>query len=153
VLSSRNVDYTCHCDVLLSKIFLSKSISFLDVEKLPEENITSVTSGYETHIVIEPINSSDFLNMTFALEIRRVFIRIKVEYISAISSVSSSEKMTTITESDFRASLNLDILEEMKLFGKNIHQLNLILDSNNNMETTWMEGYSQSILRYCLRDF
>jgi len=52
--------------------------------------------------------------------------------------------MTTITKFNFHTSFDLNVFEEMKLFGENIHQLDLILDSNNDMETTWMESYCQS---------
>jgi hypothetical protein len=53
--------------------------------------------------------------MTFALEIWRILIGVKVENVSGIGSISSSKKMTTVTESDFSAAFNLDIFEKMKL--------------------------------------
>ena len=153
MLSAWDIDNTRHLNILLSKIFVSKSIrAFFNVEKLPEENITTVTSGDESHIIIEPIDGSYLLDMTFALEVWWILIGVEIKDVGCIISICSGKKMTTVTESDFRAALNLNVFKQMKLLGQNIHKLNLILDGNDHMESTWMESYSQSIFWDCLGD-
>jgi 3-dehydroquinate dehydratase len=90
--------------------------------------------------------------MTLALEVWWALIGIKVEHMSSASSISCCEEMSSITELNFSALLDLNVLEEMERLRKDVHQQDLVLNSNHNVETTWMESHSQCLLGQELRD-
>jgi hypothetical protein len=60
--------------------------------------------------------------MALALEVWWALIGIEVEHMCCTSSVSCGEKMSSITELDLSALLDLNILEEMKRLRKDVHQ-------------------------------
>ena len=99
--SSRNVDYTSHYNILLVEILLNNSLrTFFCINKIPEVNSSTLTAWYKTHIMMNPVNWSYFLNMSFALEIWWILSCIKVVDESWIISMSCCKQMATMTESN-----------------------------------------------------
>lgn len=99
IRSTWDIDYTGHGDILLSEVLLGVSVSsLLYVKEVPEEDITSLTSRDKAHIIFKPVNCSDLLNMTLALEVWRALVSVEVEHMSSTTTVCSSKQVTTIGE-------------------------------------------------------
>ena len=148
-VSSRNIDDTCHGNVPLGK-FIDSVLSIFHVDEVPEIYFSIHSSRSKSHIIIEPINATNFANMTLVEILRWAFVRVKVVHLNSIVGLSCSEQVTSICELNFTAVLDWDALEWIQVFRKYIHQENLVLNCNNNMESTGMECNCLGIfLKHC----
>jgi hypothetical protein len=77
--------------------------------------------------------------MASARKVSWAFASVKVEYLSLNSSIGYSKEMSSITELNFSAPFNLQTLELMKRFRKQIQKNDFVLNCNNDVETTWVE--------------
>ena len=80
--------------------------------------------------------------MTLIFLVWWTFPSVKVVDMNSIAEISSSEHMTSITELNFPTALDLNVLGNSQLFGKNIVDNDLFLNCDDHMEPTWMESYS-----------
>jgi hypothetical protein len=147
ILTAWNVYNTGHGNILLGEILLCISVgSLLDVEEVPEEDITTLASGDESHVILEPVDGSNFLDVTLALEVWWALIGVEVEHMGGTSSISGSKQVTSIGELDLTALLHLDVLEQVQTLGEDVHQEDLVLDGHDDVESTWVEGHSEGLL-------
>ena len=140
MLSARNVYNTRHLNGFLGEILLHESAgSISGVYEIPEEYITTHTGRYKAHIILEPVNRLNSLDVTLALVVTWVLTSVEVVYVDCVVLVSSGEQVTTMAELDLVAVLLLDVLELVKRLREDVHQKDLILGRDNDMETTWVE--------------
>jgi len=83
--------------------------------------------------------------MALALQVGGVLTSVKVINVNVGSSHGGSKHVTTVTELDFAATLSNNCLVLFDTVRQNVHQLNLVIKSNNNVETARMESHGLSL--------
>jgi hypothetical protein len=144
-ISSWNIANTCHLSSLVDKLFVSNlvgasSISWL-IDHIPEVGVTTHTGRDETHVVLPPVNGSNFLSMALILVVWWALSSVEVINMNSIAKIGSSKQMSSITELNFSATFDLNVLSWSQCLGKNVVDNDLLLDGNDHMESTWMESY------------
>ena len=115
MLSTWDVDDTRHLDGFHGEVLFHESVRTISsVDKIPEEDITTHTGRYESHIIIEPVDGLNSLDVTLALVVAWVLSSVEVVDIYGIVLVGSSEQVTTMAELNLVAVLLLDVLELME---------------------------------------
>ena len=106
----------------------------------------------KAHIIIEPVDGSHLLDVSFALEVWRVLVCVEIEDVSSIASVRCGKEMSSVTELDLCASFDLNVFKWLNTLGQNVVEGDLILNSHNHMESTWVECNCEGIFWHSLRD-
>jgi hypothetical protein len=133
--------YVLQDELFVTNFVRASSISLL-IDHVPEIGISSSTCRDETHIIFPPVNGSDFLSVTHIFLMLRAFSGVEVINMNGIVKICSSEHVSSITELNFSATFDLDTFGGSQLLRKNIVDNKLIWNTNDHMETTWMESYS-----------
>jgi hypothetical protein len=149
-----NVHGTGHNDLLLVEILiLDSSTNLFQGLEIIEVDITVHSARGESHVILKPVNASDSVNVTFTLVVAWVLVGVKVENVNGVLVDSACEQVTSMRESYLSASLDLNILEWEQSLGQHVHKQDLVSDGHHNVETRWMEGYSQGFLSGSETDF
>ena len=131
--SKRNIFYSEILICITVLLFFLKS-------KIIEKCISILTTTCKSHVVIEPINASNFAAVSFTLHILRTFLSVKIVNINLSSSKSSRKHMTSVTESNLSTTFKLNTWWRFfKTSRKYIHKLYFILECNYNMKTWRMK--------------
>ena len=96
-LSARNIAKTSKRYTLLIKVFLLESsvIFFLKLQII-KEYIPVHSTTCEAHVVVKPIDATNFVHVTLALHILRTFHRVKVVNVNCVLCNSSGKHMAAI---------------------------------------------------------
>ena len=125
LVSPWNIDCTCESNVLLIEILIEESrLSFDMIDQIPEENVSTLTCRNKACVVLIPVDGSNFLDMTFALELRWwgvTIVSVEIVHIRSIT-VSSSKEMTTVTELNFSTAFNWNTFKLLKRFREDVHK-------------------------------
>jgi hypothetical protein len=126
---------------LVEIFILVALVRFFLLLKIVEVNVTVEGARGESHIILEPVNTAYFWLMALALQVGGVLTGVKVVNVNVGSSHGGGKHMTTVTELNFAAALCNNCLVFFDTVRQNVHQLNLVIKSNNNVETAGMEGH------------
>ena len=80
--------------------------------EFPHKDTAIPTARDETWVIIEPLDASDFSNMSFVIEFWRALCC--VEFVNTnVVLISTSKKMTSIWKSDLSATFDRNFLESL----------------------------------------
>lgn len=109
ILLSRYVAQSSKGDIFYGEILICITVLLLFLKcKIIKKCISILTTTCEPHIVIEPINTSNFATVSFTLHILRAFLSVKIVNIDLSRSKSSRKHMATVTKSNLSTSLKLN---------------------------------------------
>ena len=148
VLSVGNVDHRGDFDVLLQcEVHISDPGIVLGVNKIPLIHLSTERTGDETHVVIEPVDSSDSLSVALAEEVlRRIVGNVEWEHLGGAVALTSGKQVASMVELELSASLDLKLSELLQSLGKDVHADDLVIQGNDDMEATRMEGNGEALL-------
>jgi hypothetical protein len=127
---------------LLFSSFVRSDIQF------PHEYAAIPTTRNKPRVIIKPLNASDLSYVGFKSVFRGTLSCIELKNADVVL-VCASEQMASVREPNFSATLDRDLLESFKAFGKYIHHSHFICKSNYYMEARWMKGQTVCfILKY-----
>ena len=66
--------------------------------------------------------------------------------------VGTSKKMTAVGESNLSAAFDSNCLKRLQTILEDIHHPHTISEANNNVETSWMERHTESLITKQLAD-
>ena len=119
--------------------------------KIPSEDVTIPTTWNETRVIIEPLEASDWTKMCFVDHILSVLTCVEFVHIN-VTLRCASEQVTTVRESDFSASLDWNSVVRLETLLEDIHHSDSISETDNQVETWWMEGYTVGLIWVLLAD-
>lgn len=131
-----DVHRTSHNDLLLVEILvLDSSPHFFERLQVIEINITVHAARGKSHVILEPVDRPDSVDVTLALVVRGVLISVEVVNINRILVHCTGEKMASVGESNLSTAFNLDVLEGEQTFREDVHKQDFISDCNHDVES------------------
>jgi len=102
-----------------------------------------------------PVDTSNRRVVTRANEIVWAFHRKEVVNMNQIRIARTGKQMATMRKLDFFAATEANrLVHFLQLFTENVHELNLFLESHNEVEARWMEGNRcWQLIRHLVADF
>lgn len=97
--------------------------------------------GNETRVILQPRDRSNVPAMRFECIINRVLGRVEVEDVDEVDE-HACEKVTSVRKHNLTTMLDWQVLILLDCVRKNVHHSNSIIESNDNLKTCRVEGYT-----------
>lgn len=89
--------------------------------------------------------------MTLVYHLWAVFTRVELVNMD-VSLMSTSKEVTTVGELDLSASLDLDLMVHFQTLLEDIHHSDSVSETDDNMESRWVEGNTVGFILESLTD-
>lgn len=110
VLLARDVAEACELDAFLGEVLLTVSVcSLFEQLQVVEETESVHAATGEAHVVLVPVNASDFSIVALRDHVVRALLRVEVVNVNSTKVDGGSEHVTTVGESNFSAALELEL--------------------------------------------
>ena len=110
----------------------------------------------EAHIIGEPVNGHDAARVPLVLHVARAVARVEVEnvHLGLILLIQGRGKqVTSVRETNLIAALDRDLPVAIDLVAEDVAHEYFVLQRHDQVQSAWMESYSQALLREALRGF
>jgi len=94
-VSAWNVDDTGHGNIPFGE-FIDPIASILEIYEVPQVDLTIHTSRGEAHVIIEPVNASNFAHMALVEVLGWTLICVEIIHLDRIVALGRCEQMATI---------------------------------------------------------
>ncbi len=121
-------------------ILATRELSALVLEVI-EGDLSLNATVSEARIVLKPVNASNLAVMTLTLLVGWALHSVEVVDVSVLS-MTCSEHVTTVAESDLLACLELEAVILSDIARLHVHHEQFVTDGCQDVETTWVEGNS-----------
>lgn len=114
------------------------------IEEIVEVNHAILATGSEAHVVGVPVNAHNASNVTSKLHSIQTVTCEEVVNIDVLFMRNAGKEMATVGKPDLVAALDLQSLELVNLRAENIAHGDFVLQSNHQVQSTWMESQSEA---------
>jgi len=129
--------------VLLVEVMFTVTGSslFSKLLEVVEEGVSIHAATSEAIIIFKPVDGADLADMARALHVLWAFSRVEVEDVDCALTNGTCEEMTSITELDLLAGLQLEgwwVLSDG--LRQDVEELDVVADRNHEVEATGMQS-------------
>ena len=110
------------------------------IVKIVEVDVAILSTCSEAHIVVEPVDSYDFVQVTCELHGFFALVSVEVVDVNVLVGAYDGEQVATVAEFDLAAALHLQLLVVLNLVAQHFAHKDLVLQSEDNVQTAGMES-------------
>ena len=126
---------------------------FFGLVQIVEIDVAILATRRKAHIIRVPINAHDLALMAGEAHAIRVRTCVEIEHVDVLILDYTGEEMASVGELYLVAALVHVRFEAQYLIAQHIAQHDLVLQSDDQVETARVESHRQALLWECLRDF